>query len=101
MHDSQSLEGWDDAVACRGEVTENDVTTLFATEIQFLPHHFFNDIAITDFCPYYFAAARRQRFIQTEIAHDRCHDSVLLQPTGFQKIQRRDGKDFIAIDNLA
>src|SRR5439155_21794656 len=101
VHDPQNLERGNDAVACRGEVTENYVTALFAAEIQFLPHHFFNDIAITDFCPYYFAAARRQRFIQTEIAHDRCHDSVLLQPAGFQKIQRRDREDFIAIDNLA
>ena len=101
MHDAQDLERANDAVAGRGEVAENDVTALFATEIQFLPHHFFNHITVADFCPHDFAAARRNRFIQTEIAHDRCHDSVLLQPASFKKSRGRDREDFVAINNLA
>ena len=83
MHDSQNLERGNDAVAGRGEVTKNHVTALFATKIEFLPHHFFDDITIADFRSHDFATASRERFIQTEVAHDRCHDSVLLQPAGF------------------
>src|SRR5207247_8698978 len=40
-------------------------------------------------------------FTQTEIAHHSSHDSVLLEPAGFQKIQGGNCQNFIAIDNFA
>src|SRR5438045_8962133 len=67
VHDSQNLKRGNDAVASRGEVTKNDVTALFATEIEFLSHHFLNYITIRDFHSRDFAAPLRQPFIAPRV----------------------------------
>ena len=101
MHDAQNLERGDDPVACSGEIPEDDVTALFAAEVEFLLHHFLNHIAVADFRAHHFAAVRCECFIQAKIAHDGGHDRILLQPTRLQEINGRDGEDLIAIHNLA
>src|SRR5207247_8921294 len=98
--DAQNLERTDDSVAGSGEITENDMTALLAAEIQFPPHHFFDDIAIAHFRADHFSAMCGKRFIETKIAHDRGHDRVLLKPAA-QKIDSCDGENLITIDNLS
>ena len=39
--------------------------------------------------------------IQAEIAHDSRDERILLQSASLQKIERRNGENLIAIDNLA
>ena len=82
MHDAQNLERADDAVSSRGEIAEDEVTALFAAEIEFFLGHRFNHIAIADFCPHHFSTLRGERFVQAKIAHDGGHNRVLRQPTG-------------------
>ena len=101
VHDSQNLKRANDAIARGGEITENDVTALFAAKIEFLLHHFFKHVAVTDFCAHDFSATRGERFIEAKIAHDGGDDRVLLQPASFQKIQRCNGENLVAIHNLA
>ena len=80
MHDSQNLERTDNAVAGSGEITKDDVTALFAAEIEFLLRHLFNHVAVANFRPQDFSAVRGERLIEAEIAHHGGHDRVLLQP---------------------
>src|SRR5262249_28358202 len=91
----------DDAVAGGGEITENDVTAMFAAEIKFLPHYFFEHIPIADLRTHDYSASRDERFVEAKIAHDGGHDRVLLQPAGLQKIESRNRENLIAIHNLA
>ena len=101
VHDAQNLQRADDAVAGGGEIAEDDVAALFAAEIEISRDHFFDDVTVADFRANDFAAMRGERFIETEIAHDRGDERVLLQPAGAQKIDRGDGENLVAIDNLA
>ena len=100
MHDAQNLKRADDAIAGGGKIAEDDVAALFATEIEFLMHHLFKHVTVTDFCAHDFSATRGERFIEAKIAHDGGDDCVLLQPASFQKIQRCDGQNLVAVHNL-
>ena len=101
MHDSQNLERGDNAVACRGEIAEDDVTALFAAEVQFLPHHFFDDITIADFCSHDFAAAAASASSRPKLLMTVATTGCFAPADRFQKIQRRDREDFIAVDDVA
>ena len=101
MHDPQNLKGGDDAVAGSGKIAEDDVTALFAAEVEFLVHHFFDHIAVTDFRAHQLPAMRCKRFVQAKIAHDGGYRGILLQPASFQQIEGGDRENLIAIHNLA
>ncbi len=91
----------DDAVAGRGEVAKDHVPALLAAEIQVLPHHFLDHVAVADFRPDDLAAMRRERFVEPEVAHHRGDEGVLSQLSAAQQIDRGDGENFVAIHDLA
>ena len=53
------------------EVAKDHVSALLAAEIQVLPHHLLDHVAVADFRPKDLAAVRRERFVEPEIAHHR------------------------------
>ena len=101
LHDPQDLQRADDAVAGRGEVAKDHVPALFAAEIQVLPHHLLDHVAVADFRPQDLAAVRRERFVEPEVAHHRGDEGILSQPSAAQQIDRGDGENFVAIHDLA
>src|ERR1700730_1851478 len=101
VHDPQDLEGADDAVASRREIAKDDVAALFAAEIQISRYHFFNHVTVAHFCANDFAVGGIDSFVETEIAHHGRDQRVGFQLRIFQEIDRGDGENLIAIDNLA
>ena len=101
LHDPQNLQRADDAVAGRGEVAKDHVAALFAAEIQILPHHLLDHVAVADFRPKDLAAMRRERFVEPEVAHHGGDKGILSQLSAAQQIDRGDGENFVAIHDLA
>jgi hypothetical protein len=95
------IAGADDAVAGCRVVAENHVTALLAAYIEVLLHHRFDDVAITDLGAKHAALVRAQGFIEAEIAHHCGDQCVLRKASRVDVIDRGDGHDFVAIDDLA
>ena len=49
---------------------------------KFSLHHFLDHVTVADFRAQNFSALRGQRFVETEIAHDRRDQSILAQLAG-------------------
>ena len=77
------------------------MTALFAAEIQISRNHFFDHVTIAHFRANDFAAACSKRFVETEVAHDRCDQRVVAELIRFQKVERGDRENLVAIDDLA
>ena len=65
-----------------------------------LPHRL-DDIADADGGADNLAPGGGDRFIETEVAHDGCNESLASQAPAFQCIKGCHGKDLVAVDNLA
>ena len=101
MHDPQDLERADDAVTGGCKIAEDKVTALFAAEIKILRNHFLNHVAIAHFSANDFAAVGGERFVQSEVTHFGRDQRVVAELIRFQKIERGDSKNFIAINDFA
>src|SRR6202011_4068374 len=101
VHDPQNLERANDAVAGGCKIADDYVHALFPTDIDISANHFFNHVAIAHFCANDFAAVGCERFVQAEITHHGRDQRVVAKLVRFQKIERGDGENFVAINDLA
>src|SRR3984893_796583 len=77
------------------------MSALSPAEVQISLHHFLDHITVAHFGANHFAASGSDRLVESEIAHHRGDERVLLQLSRAQKIDSGNGENFIAIDNFA
>ena len=99
-HHAQDLQRAHGAVAGGGKIAEDHVPALLAADVEIVLHHRLDHVAVADNRAQDFAAGVFQRLVQAAIGHHRGDERVLREASVFQKIDRGDGHDFVAIHSL-
>ncbi len=77
------------------------MAALLAADVEIVPKHRLDDVAVADFRAQNLAAVRGDRLVEAEVAHDRGDERVSIEPSGPEKIHRGDRHDLVAVHDLA